>query len=75
MLPTLQQCQKNILKSKAFLDYFPQLPQLREQEMCCIFDDILNEKKPTYMYLSTGGPLIVRFLGPRKNRTIGNPYY
>ena len=25
--------------------------------------------------LYTGGPLIVRFLGPRKNRTNGNPYY
>ena len=24
---------------------------------------------------STGSPLIVRFLGPRKNRTNGNPYY
>ena len=24
---------------------------------------------------STGGPLIVLFLGPRKNRTNGNPYY
>ena len=23
----------------------------------------------------TGSPLIVRFLGPRKNRTNGNPYY
>jgi hypothetical protein len=23
----------------------------------------------------TGGPLIVRFLGPRKNRSNGNPYY
>ena len=24
---------------------------------------------------NTGGPLIVRFLGPRKKRTNGNPYY
>ena len=32
-----------------------------------ILDEIMNT--------GTGSPLIVRFLGPRKNRTNGNPYY
>ena len=44
MLPTLQQCQKNILKSKAFLDYFPQLPKLCEQKMLSVYLMKLTKK-------------------------------
>ena len=33
------------------------------------------EGKNLSIKYTTGSPLIVRFLGPRKNRTNGNPYY
>ena len=41
---------KNILKSKAFLDYFP---QLREQKMCYLSVYLMTLMKKAYTYLCT----------------------